>query len=57
MKRLDMGLGFGAGVELGQIVFSLNYELGLANIIDSSPEKLKNKVFQISLAYMFGAKK
>ena len=59
MKRLDYGLGFGAGMEFGSIVASLNYELGLANLIDDSTTdtKLKNKVFQISLAYMFGSKK
>ncbi len=56
-KRLDMGLGFGAGVELGSLVVSLNYELGLANIEDSSDYKVKNKVLQISLAYMFGGLK
>ena len=52
-----MGLGFGAGVELGSLVVSLNYELGLANIEDSSDYKVKNKVLQISLAYMFGGLK
>ena len=56
-KRLDYGLGFGAGVELGPIVVSLNYELGLANIVDSSDYTSKNKVLQLSLAYMFGGLK
>ena len=62
MKRFDYGIGFGAGVEFGSLIASLNYELGLANLIDSSSlglgsgadGKAKNKVFQISLAYMFG---
>lgn len=52
-KRFDCGLGFGAGVEFGPLVATLGYELGLANIYDYSGAKLKNKVFQISLAYMF----
>jgi len=57
MKRLDFGLGFGAGLEFGSIITSLNYQLGLANTADDQDVKLKNKVFQISFAYMFGAKK
>ena len=55
-KRFDAGLGFGAGVELGSIVLSINYELGLANIIDATDYKIKNKVLHLSLAYMFGGK-
>jgi hypothetical protein len=63
-KRFDYGLGFGGGVQFGSIVASVNYQLGLANLIESTstefetPDvKVKNKVFQISLAYMFGKKK
>jgi len=55
-KRIDFGLGFGAGVEFGPIVTSLNYQLGLANLADDPDVKAKNKVFQISVAYMFGKK-
>jgi len=57
MKRLDFGVGFGAGLEFGSIVTSLNYQLGLTNLVDDKTTKMKNKVFQISVAYMFGAKK
>jgi len=55
-KRLDYGLGFGAGVQFGSIVTSVNYELGLANLNDDSTSdlKLKTKTFQVSIAYMFG---
>ena len=53
-KRLDFGLGFGGGVEFGSFVTSLNYQLGLANLADDPDVKAKNKVFQISVAYMFG---
>lgn len=56
-KRLDLGLGFGAGLEFGSIITSLNYQLGLANLADDPDVTVKNKVLQISLAYMFGAKK
>jgi Outer membrane protein beta-barrel domain len=59
MKRFDFGVGFGAGVELGSFLASLNYELGLANLVDDSSQdtKLKNKVFQISIGYLFGKAK
>jgi hypothetical protein len=59
VKSLDYGLGLGAGVELGSFVAGIQYQLGLADINDESgvPMTLKNKVFQISLAYMFSGKK
>jgi len=53
MKRFDLGLGIGAGVEFGPIVAGLGYQFGLANLADSSDGKVKNKVLQISVAYMF----
>jgi len=53
IKKFDFGLGFGGGVEFGSIALSLNYNLGLANLYDDSTEKIKTKVLQISLAYMF----
>ena len=56
MKRGDFGIGFGAGVEFGAIVAGLNYELGLSNMLDDATYKEKNKVIQISIAYMFGEK-
>ena len=54
MKRFDFGLGVGLGTELGAIVPSISYQLGLANLSDDSDATVKNKVFQISVAYMFG---
>lgn len=53
IKRFNYGLGVGAGIELGSIVASANYQIGLANLYDDTSVKLKSKVFQISLAYMF----
>ncbi len=53
-KRFDFGIGFGPALEFGPVVASLNYQLGLANMADDEDVKVKNKVFQISLAYMFG---
>lgn len=58
-KRLDLGFGFGGGVQFGSVIASLNYNLGLANIINSpsgADYKIKNNVFSISLAYLFGGK-
>jgi len=54
MKRFDLGLGIGAGVEFGPIVPSISYQFGLANLADDPDVTVKNKVFQISVAYMFG---
>ncbi len=53
-KTVDLGLGFGAGVNLRDIGLSLGlrYNAGLSNIfIDNS--RIKNGVFQISAAYTF----
>jgi hypothetical protein len=57
--QINYGLGFGAGVQFGSIVASLNYELGIAGIPENSSATMNNnnKVFQISVAYMFGKKK
>jgi hypothetical protein len=58
-SQIDYGLGFGAGVQFGSIVASVNYELGIADLWEYSSATMNNnnKVFQISLAYMFGKKK
>ena len=58
LKRIDLGVGIGLGFELGPLVPSVSYQLGLSNLNDdsSSDMKAKNKVFQISVAYMFGEK-
>lgn len=54
MKRFDLGLGIGLGLELGPIVPSVSYQFGLANLSDDSDITVKNKVLQVSIAYMFG---
>ncbi len=55
LNTYDYGVGAGAGVEMGPLVASLNYELGLLNLNSNStiPATFKNKVFQISVAWMF----
>lgn len=60
-KRLDAGLRFGAGVHIKRFYVGLNYDLGLANTINSGEdsylwengEKMKNGSFQISVGYNF----
>ncbi|MBL7971290.1 MAG: PorT family protein [Prolixibacteraceae bacterium] len=54
MKRFDLGVGIGLGLEFGPLVPSVSYQLGLANLSDDSDVKVKNQVFQVSVAYMFG---
>ncbi|WP_375579883.1 porin family protein [Marivirga tractuosa] len=54
-RRFDLGLLFGAGVEIEGIELGLNYNLGLANILPSNANgsKFSNRVFAISAAYKF----
>lgn len=55
LKRSDFGVGFGTGIEYGHFVAGLNYQLGLTNMnVDPDSGEMKNKVFRVSLAYMFG---
>lgn len=59
VKRFDYGLGFGGGVEFGSMAASLNYQLGVADLNDVPAAeldgfKIKNKVLQLSLTYIFG---
>lgn len=56
IKRTDLGLSIGAGAIFGAFEVGLNYDLGLANISPDSDNgyKIKNKVFSITAAFMFG---
>jgi len=54
LKRIDMGLNFGAGVEFNKIQIRAQYGLGLTNIISTT--EVKNSVISISVGYMFGGK-
>lgn len=55
LKRLDLGLTVGAGVEINAIQIGLAYNLGLANISAYTGDgyKIKNRVLGISVAYKF----
>jgi hypothetical protein len=56
MKPFDMGLNFGAGVNINGLLISAQYGLGLLNIAPdtSGDTEMKIKVISISLAYLFG---
>lgn len=56
MKRLDFGLGFGAGVQFSSFQATLGYNMGFANLSNEDGYKVKNKVLSISIAYLFGGK-
>ncbi|SMG20629.1 Outer membrane protein beta-barrel domain-containing protein [Marivirga sericea] len=54
-RRLDLGLLFGAGVEIQSIEVGINYNLGLANILPSNANgsRFSNRVLAISVGYKF----
>ncbi|OAV69892.1 hypothetical protein Barb6XT_00230 [Bacteroidales bacterium Barb6XT] len=60
-NRFDAGLAFGAGAEIGKILVSLNYDLGLSNIYtnknnnedDNKKYSLKNSGFWLGVGYKF----
>lgn len=58
LKRIDLGLTFGAGVEINAIQIGLSYGLGLANIssFTDGGSKINNRVVGISVGYRFGKK-
>jgi hypothetical protein len=58
LKRLDYGVGIGAGVILSSVSVGIDYDLGLANIASdaSGGYKINNRVLQISIGYLFGKK-
>lgn len=56
MKMMDFGINVGAGINYNNILFRLQYGLGLANLSTSSDSNkgFKNNVIGISFGYMFG---
>jgi hypothetical protein len=55
-KSMDIGLGIGGGVEVSNFQIGLNYTFGLSNISNTSGITMKNNVFTISAAILFGGK-
>jgi Outer membrane protein beta-barrel domain len=58
MKPFDMGLNFGAGLEIQNFLVSLNYEFGLTNLIPGTTDgsEAKSQAIGISVGYLFGKK-
>ena len=57
MNALDLGFNFGAGVEISNFQITAQYGLGLTNTFANFGDtKVKNKVFGVSVAYLFGGK-
>lgn len=52
-KRLDYGVGAGAGVELGPLVLGVGYDFGLANVSDMKGVKVRNRAALASLGVKF----
>jgi len=57
MNAFDFGLNFGAGVEISNFQITAQYGIGLTNSLANSGDvTMKNKVFGVSVAYLFGGK-
>ncbi len=56
LKRLDMGLTFGGGVEINSITIGISGDLGLSNIFADQDFGVtsKNRVLKFSVGYRFG---
>ncbi len=53
LKRFDLGLGGGIGLELHRVLFTINYEQGLLDIDQRKKELYKNQNFFFVLGYKF----
>ncbi|MDT3740976.1 MAG: porin family protein [Candidatus Kapabacteria bacterium] len=55
LKPLDYGLIFGAGIEFSNFTFGINYNLGLANLLNNTEfnSTINHKVIGISAGYKF----
>jgi hypothetical protein len=58
LKPFDIGLNFGADVNIKGLMISAQYEFGLANLspVTTGDAEMKNKVIGISLAFLFAGK-
>jgi len=53
LKKLDLGLGFGAGVQILKLQGTVNYTMGLTNLSNDGTSTVKNNVISVSLAFFF----
>jgi len=51
LSNSDFGLMFGAGIELGQFLVDLRYDLGLSGTIPNYPYSPKNSVLSLQVGY------
>lgn len=58
IKHFDVGLNFGAGINIKGFLFSAQYGLGLANLstLTSANSEMKNRVLGISFTSLFASK-
>ena len=59
IKGFDFGIGFGAGLQFGNIQAGLGYNLGLRNLYNrfykgETGSLLKNRGFALTITYLFG---
>ncbi|MDR1610780.1 MAG: PorT family protein [Candidatus Symbiothrix sp.] len=52
-KRFDFGANVGVGYQYSNILFKLQYNLGLVNIVPDKDENWKNSNFGVTVGYMF----
>lgn len=53
LKRLDYGLTFGGGLDVGIVQVGLYYDLGMANLSFYEGDGAKNRVLRLSVLYSF----
>jgi len=58
LRRFDFGLNFGAGIELSNFLFRIQYGLGLTNLnpVSANNEVIKNNVMSFSVGYLLNKK-
>jgi hypothetical protein len=54
MKRLDLGLGLGAGLQFDKIRVGLGYNFGLTSVSNVDKYSQRNNALTLSLTYLFG---
>lgn len=53
IKRFDMGLGLGAGIEFGKIGIDLGWDYGLLNIVKEGEGTIRNGNAYLTVGYKF----
>ena len=54
MKRIDLGLGLGAGVQFNNIRAGLEYKFGVTNLSNFDKSTQRNNGLTLSMTYLFG---